>query len=66
MVRTRSKAAAVATPEDGLDRLPTENEVWYLINTYFKRYGLVRHQLESFNSFISTLLPHIITESREI
>ena len=52
--------------EDSLDRLPTENEMWYLINTFFKKYGFVRHQLESFNSFITTLLPHIILESTEI
>ena len=67
MVTTRSKGVAASkTTEEGPDRLPTENEVWYLINTYFKKYGFVRHQLESFNSFISTLLPHIITESSEI
>merc|ERR1711948_72380 len=52
--------------KDPLDRLPTENEMWYVINTYFKKYGFVRHQLESFNSFITTLLPHIIQESNEI
>lgn len=52
--------------EGGEGRLPTQNEIWYVINTYFKKYGFVRHQLESFNSFITTLLPHIIHESAEI
>ena len=56
-----------APPEQGEDdRLPTENEIWYILNTYFKKYGFVRHQIESFNCFITTLLPHIIQESNEI
>ena len=40
--------------------------MWYLLHTYFEKHGFVRHQLESFNSFITTLLPHIINESPEI
>lgn len=48
------------------EALPTQNDMWYVINTYYKKYGFVRHQLESFNAFVTTLLPHIIHESQEI
>ena len=51
---------------DSEDRLPTENEIWFIIKALFRRYGCVRHQVESFNSFISHSLPHIVEESAEI
>jgi DNA-directed RNA polymerase II subunit RPB2 len=47
-------------------RLPTETEVWYIIYTYFEKYGFVRHQIESFNYFLYTLLPQIVKEASEI
>lgn len=47
-------------------RLPTENEIWYIIKALFSRYGCVRHQIESFNAFISQSLPHIVEESSEL
>lgn len=47
-------------------KLPNENEVWYMLQSYYSRYGFVRHQIESFNAFITTLLPHIIQESSEL
>ena len=46
--------------------LPEENELWYIISAYVRKYGFVRHQIESFNWFTTTLLPHIIQESPEI
>lgn len=51
---------------DALKRLPTENEIWYILHSYYKQFGCVRHQLESFNYFITTSLPYIIQESSEI
>ena len=45
--------------------LPTENEIWSLLDDYFQKYGCLRHQLESFDAFIHTLLPHIVQESSE-
>ena len=47
-------------------RSPTETDIWYIIYSYFEKYGFVRHQIESFNYFLYTLLPHIIQESGEI
>ena len=47
-------------------RLPTENEIWYIINAYFAKYGAVRHQIESFDNFITFTLPQIVQESSEI
>lgn len=48
------------------DRLPTESEIWYILNSYFDRYGIVRHQIESFDSFLLFILPQIVQESSEI
>lgn len=48
-----------------MGRLPSENSIWYLIRSYYQRYGMVRHQIESFNNFIQHLLPHIVQESSE-
>ena len=62
--KTRRRVTANETEDS--KRLPTENEVWHIVNCIFAKYGLVRHQIESFNSFISTMLPHIVEESNEI
>ena len=48
------------------ERLPNENEIWYIIQSMIDRYGMVRHQVESFDTFITTLLPHIVEESSEM
>jgi len=48
------------------ERLPTENEIWYIVNSYFKKYGLVRHQIESYDNFLLFSLPQIVQESNEI
>ena len=48
------------------ERLPNENEIWYIVNSYFKKYGLVRHQIESFDNFLIFNLPQIVQESNEI
>ena len=45
---------------------PTDNEIWYVISSYFHRFGVVRHQLESFDNFMTTSLPHIVQESSEL
>lgn len=44
----------------------SESEVWYIIGSYFSKYGIVRHQIESFDNFMTTSLPHIVQESSEI
>ena len=46
--------------------LPTEDEVWYLLRSYYERHGLVRHQIESYDHFVHTLLPHIVQECADI
>ena len=37
--------------------------MWALIRSYFNQHGLVRHQLESYNYFMTNLLPHIVQEN---
>tara|TARA_Y100000741_G_C18262385_1_gene560961 strand:- start:4945 stop:8418 length:3474 start_codon:yes stop_codon:yes gene_type:complete len=44
----------------------SESELWYIIGSYFDKYGCVRHQIESFDNFMTTSLPHIVQESSEI
>lgn len=44
----------------------TENELWYIIGSYFHKFGVVRHQLEAFDHFMSTSLPHIVNETTGI
>lgn len=70
-MRTRAQShrpSLDAAPTDATaqDRLPTENEMWYLIHTYFETYGLVRHLVESFDHFIMHQLPHIVQEAHDI
>ena len=47
-------------------RLPTEEETWTIVRAFFSKYGIVRHQIESFNNFLHHTLPHIINESSEV
>jgi DNA-directed RNA polymerase II subunit RPB2 len=49
-----------------MNSLLTESEAWYIVQAYFEKYGTVRHQIESFDNFMTTSLPHIIQESSEI
>jgi DNA-directed RNA polymerase II subunit RPB2 len=44
----------------------SEDEIWHLIQSYHRRHGLCRHQIESFDHFLHVLLPHIVQESAEI
>ena len=44
----------------------SEQELWFIISSYFHKYGIARHQIESFDNFMTTYLPHIIQESSEI
>lgn len=56
----------VAARTHAAPRLPTEDETWYLLQCYYETYGFVRHQIESFDHFVHTLLPHIVQESSEV
>ena len=57
---------AMETEKPDASELPTENELWYIISSYFHRFGIVRHQLESYDNFMTSSLPHIIQESADI
>ena len=46
--------------------MPTEKDVWFLLWSYFKEYGFVRHQLESYDHFTHSVLHSIIHESPEL
>lgn len=45
---------------------PSEDETWHIIRSYFHRFGVVRHQIESYDNFMTSALPHIIQESSEL
>lgn len=40
--------------------------VWSVIESFFREYGLVHHQIESYNDFVHSALPGIIEENRYI
>ncbi|KAJ2785011.1 DNA-dependent RNA polymerase II [Coemansia interrupta] len=50
------------------DELETisQEDCWTLISRYFDEHGLVRQQIESFNSFIDETLQEIVDESRTL
>lgn len=51
---------------NGSGELPTENDVWYVVDAFIRQYGWVRPQIESFNNFLEYTLPHIVNEAADI
>jgi DNA-directed RNA polymerase II subunit RPB2 len=43
-----------------------EKHIWKTLEEYFKDYGLVRHQIESFNEYINTGIQRVINEESDI
>ena len=43
-----------------------DNDVWDVVNSYFDEYGLLSHQIQTFNEFISTAIPDIIERDKII
>ena len=39
------------------------SDQWSIVSAYFRKYSLVRHQIEAYNHFVMTLLPRILMES---
>ena len=46
--------------------LPAEADLFEAVRQYIHRYGLVRHQIESFNHFLEVLLPLIVQENSDV
>lgn len=44
----------------------TQNDVWNIIGSYKEQNGLARHQLDSFNSFLTTGIQQIIDQENSI
>ncbi len=44
----------------------TDNDVWEVVKAFFNRYGLVHHQLESYNRFILVGMPTVIERNTPI
>ena len=40
--------------------------IWRIVRSYIDTHGAVRHQLESFDQFITHMLPHIVMENSDI
>ena len=59
-------SASSNAPSESSSDTPSEKEIWYVISSYFHKFGVVRHQIESFDNFMTTSLPHIVQESSEI
>lgn len=43
----------------------TDDLVRKLVKSYINKYGVVRHQIESYNNFIANILPHIVMEGSD-
>lgn len=43
-----------------------QESIWVAVHTYYLKYGMVRHQVESFENFVDVLLPHIVQENSDI
>ncbi|KAI7821137.1 DNA-directed RNA polymerase II subunit RPB2 [Kickxella alabastrina] len=53
--------------DDGDDyEMFSQEDCWTIITRYFDEHGLVRQQIESFNSFVELTLQEIIEESRTL
>ena len=65
-MRTSLHTLACTVESTTLMSLATEDDVWFLLRSYYRTYGMCRHQIESFNNFLQVLLPHIVQESSEI
>ena len=52
------------SPQDDSD-VP-DNLVWKLLKSYIEVHGAVRHQIESFDNFVTNILPRIIMENSDI
>lgn len=52
----------------GSDESPDvpNNLVWKLVRSYMDMYGAMRHQVESFDHFVRSMAPHIITENSDV
>lgn len=43
-----------------------ESDIKHIINSYVYKYGLVKHQKDSFDQFLTDTLPHIIKENSDL
>jgi DNA-directed RNA polymerase beta subunit len=44
----------------------SEKKIWNILGNYFKNYGFVRHQIETFDKYIHTNIQKIISEEPDI
>lgn len=44
----------------------SEEQIWNILNDYFKKYGLVKHQIDSFDQYIHTGIQRVISEEPDI
>ncbi len=48
------------------DDLPCTSDIFCAVKSYINTYGLVRHQIESFNHFLEVLVPLIVQENSDV
>ena len=46
--------------------MTTETQTWDILKDYFNKYGLVHHQIESFDEYINFGIPRVISEEPDI
>lgn len=52
--------------EDEVDVSAISKAVWTALEDFWSKHGVISHQTSSFNYFIETMLPHIISENSDV
>lgn len=71
VTRSSAHSAPQALEEERNEEAKSDEErlqeaAWVAIDSYHIKHGMVRHQIESYEKFVSELLPHIVEESSDI
>tara|TARA_B110000046_G_scaffold174795_1_gene198878 strand:- start:524 stop:775 length:252 start_codon:yes stop_codon:yes gene_type:complete len=58
--------AVESTGGDSVDDDDMEETVWKAIGAYVQQYGLVRHQIESYENFVQNVVRNIVQDHTDI
>ncbi len=59
-----TKFSARGDDNGPFDQDISDQDVWPIVNSFFEEYGLIHHQLESYNEFIMYSIPKIVEENK--
>jgi DNA-directed RNA polymerase II subunit RPB2 len=62
----QTPAPSLSTSNRMESEIPSDKDSWRAIQDYLDKYGLVRHQIESFDVFICNTLHNIVSENSDV